>query len=153
VAVAVAKGAFVVAAAGNDNADVSTAWPANCKGVISVAATTKAATLATYSNYGDMVTVAAPGGAVGAGEGIRSLYRAPFDTIENLGTSMAAPHISGIIGLMLAVNDQLQFNDVEKILKESYSVKVNPPCDDVCGEPIGLIDAHKAIHAAEALKK
>ena len=53
----------IVAAAGNDGADVSTTEPANCSEVIAVAATTVVGSLASYSNFGSGIAVAAPGGS------------------------------------------------------------------------------------------
>jgi serine protease len=49
---AIANGAVVVAAAGNDSDDVANHWPANCNGVVAVAATSKDGSRAYYSNYG-----------------------------------------------------------------------------------------------------
>ena len=55
-------GAVVVAAAGNESADVEDFTPANCSGVITVAAHTQDGTLTSYSNFGTRIDVSAPGG-------------------------------------------------------------------------------------------
>ena len=52
-----AAGAVIAVAAGNSSADVSGFTPANCDGVIAVAATGKTGSLASYSNYGPLVKI------------------------------------------------------------------------------------------------
>lgn len=55
-------GVLLIVAAGNNETDTATIVPANCKGVISVAASTKDGTLASYSNQGTQVSISASGG-------------------------------------------------------------------------------------------
>lgn len=55
-------GAVIIVAAGNSLADASGFTPANCSGVITVAATDESGDLALYSNYGSTVEISAPGG-------------------------------------------------------------------------------------------
>jgi serine protease len=57
-----AAGTTVVVSAGNSNADASGFSPANCNGVITVAATNRYGDRAWYSNYGSKVEISAPGG-------------------------------------------------------------------------------------------
>ena len=54
-------GAVVVVAAGNSNSDVSGEDPANCNGVIAVAATNKSGSLASYSNHGSLIKISTRG--------------------------------------------------------------------------------------------
>ena len=61
---AVSRGSSVVVAAGNSNADASGFSPANCAGVITVAATTRTGVRASFSNYGTTVEIAAPGTSI-----------------------------------------------------------------------------------------
>ena len=58
---AVSRGTVVVVAAGNNNADASGYRPASCNGVITVAATDRNGVRASFSNYGSVVEIAAPG--------------------------------------------------------------------------------------------
>jgi serine protease len=127
----IAAGATIVAAAGNHfvqgpppqfGQDASGISPANCNGVISVAATNRVGGRAFYSNFGTIVKIAAPGGEwIGSGPtypdsilstlntGTTSPVASPGgDTYYYYqGTSMAAPHVAGIISLMLSQSPSL----------------------------------------------
>ncbi|WP_408009318.1 S8 family peptidase [Pseudalkalibacillus sp. A8] len=86
------RGAVIIAAAGNDG--VSTTFePASYANVIAVAAVDRYDRLASFSNYGSWVDVAAPG------VDIASTY--PNNGYVYMsGTSMASPHVSGLAGLL-----------------------------------------------------
>ncbi len=144
------RGVVVVASAGNKSKDVASFTPASCPGVITVAAVGRDGALASYSNYGDLVDVAAPGGS--GKEQILSLsntgYTSPgidFYTYMR-GTSMAAPHVSGVVALMFARNPELTPDQVEQALRSSASQRGFPvPCAR-CGS--GIVDARRAVEAA-----
>src|SRR5688572_20262536 len=152
---AVARGTTVVVAAGNDNADATNFTPASCNNVINVAATNKNGTRASYSNYGAKIDVAAPGGdSPDCTKLIVSTGNAGTTgpTTENYscmaGTSMAAPHVAGLVALMQAVRaTPLTPAQVESILKST--LRAFPGSND---KPIGngIIDAQAAISAAAA---
>ena len=56
------NGTIIVASAGNSGTDASGFTPANCTGVITVAATNRDGNRASYSNYGSTIEISAPGG-------------------------------------------------------------------------------------------
>jgi serine protease len=142
------RGAVVVVAAGNSNVNAANASPANCAGVITVAAVGRTGGKASYSNYGTVVDVAAPGGdSDGA---ILSTLNSGTSTPASdsyayyMGTSMATPHVAGVAALMLAVNPNLTPDEVEAKLKST--ARAFPAACSGCGS--GIIDAAAAVNAA-----
>ncbi len=141
---AVSKGVVVVVAAGNDSKDASGYIPASCKGVIVVGATGPNDERASYSNYGSIVTIAAPGGNQASKctseTCISSTYPQNQYTAMK-GTSMASPHVAGVAALLLAQNPSLTPDDVKRCLVESG----DPISTD---KPIGgkRLNAYKALN-------
>lgn len=140
---AIQAGATVVVAAGNSNADVSRFTPANCRGVVAVAATTSRGARAGFSNYGRGITLAAPGenilSTLNSG---RTSPGAPAYAAYN-GTSMAAPHVAGVVALMQsAVDGRLTPAQVADILKETARPLL-VACPQGCGA--GMADADSAV--------
>lgn len=142
-----AKGAVVVVAAGNNNADASQFTPASCAGVVTVAATKKSGGKASYSNFGAKVTVAAPGGDGSAGilSTLNAGATAPAadSYVAYMGTSMATPHVSGVVALMLAAKPGLTPDQVSNFLKSS--ARAFPQSCSSCGA--GIVDARAALLA------
>ena len=142
------RGSVVVVAAGNDNMNVSNASPANCSGVIAVAATGKTGGRASYSNYGTLVDVAAPGGD-GSYSVISTLNSGSSTPGSDnyagyQGTSMATPHVAGVAALMFAAKSTLTPDQVESMLKSS--ARAFPATCSGCGT--GIVDATAAVNAA-----
>jgi len=145
------RGAVVVAAAGNSAMDVSNASPANCAGVIAVAATGRTGGRARYSNFGAQVALAAPGGdgASGILSTLNSGRSGPLaDTYAVYqGTSMAAPHVAGVAALMLATNTNLTPDEIATRLKST--ARAFPASCAGCGA--GIVDAAAAVAGARSI--
>lgn len=136
-----AHGAAVVVAAGNENTSTVNAQPANCEGVIAVAATTPEGGKASYSNFGPHVALAAPGDNVYSTLNNGSLLPGGFSYDSISGTSMATPHVAGVAALLLAQNPALTPNEVAARLK--LGSRPFPASCPQCGA--GLLDAYTAL--------
>ncbi|MDO0937478.1 S8 family serine peptidase [Streptomyces sp. DG2A-72] len=149
---AVNRGTTVVVAAGNSNANAANYSPASCNNVISVAATNRAGSRSSYSNYGSVVDIAAPGGETrtSSANGILSTLNsgAQGPSSENYdyyqGTSMAAPHIAGLAALMKSAASSLTPAQIESAIKTN-SRALPGTCSGGCGA--GLADAAKTVQA------
>ena len=153
---AVAVGTVVVVAAGNSNADAANFQPASCAGVITVASTGPSGNRAYYSNFGSTVEVAAPGGDTSAGSanGILSTLNtgttvpAADAYVYYQGTSMATPHVVGLVSLLFSVNPALTPAQVLSILQSTVtSFPAGSTCTTTTCGP-GIINAAAAVVAA-----
>ena len=149
------KDVSVIVAAGNENMDAADFAPANCDHVMTVAAVDINGVRASYSNFGSVVDIAAPGGDVPFDTAILSAVDSGATTPigdsdygYKQGTSMAAPHVAGIAALLYSEEATLSVDEVETILKDS--AREFPVTGDtfdcttaLCGS--GLADAAAAI--------
>jgi hypothetical protein len=149
---ATAIGAVVVVAAGNELSDATDTTPANCSGVITVAATDETGDLALYSNYGSTVEISAPGGGFFTGvlstSNAGTTSPASDNYVTHMGTSMAAPHVSGVVSLMLSRNPYLTPNQVLQIIQQTAKPFPGGGLCDLffpCGS--GIVDAGAAVAA------
>jgi len=152
---AVGLGATIVVAAGNDNAPVTGHSPASCANIVTVGATGYSGQRASYSNYGPGIDIAAPGGAgvEGYPNGyIWSTLNAGTTTLGGdtyagyTGTSMATPHVVGIVALMQSVAPQpLTPSQVEGLLKATSRAF---PVKQTQLNGAGIVDAAAAVQRA-----
>lgn len=141
------NGVVVVAAAGNQNGAVSR--PANCRGVIGVAALNRDGFKASYSNFGASLAIATVGGdprmvgnwglEVGddglltiGNDGLRGVGNSIY--VRRAGTSFAAPVVAGVAGLMLSVNPSLTAAQILDGLQRSARPHVVSPTIAECSE-------------------
>ncbi len=158
-----AKGVLIVVAAGNLSRDTKDVEPANQPAVLVVAATQADDRKAGFSNWGQEVSVAAPGvdvlslrarrtdlargtaddpsqvkpeeGVVGAD---RAYYRAA-------GTSFSAPLVTGLASLIWAKHPHLTAVQVARMITQSAKDVEEPGWDQFTG--YGLVDARAALTA------
>lgn len=152
-----ALGVMIVASVGNSAKDASLYSPANCFGTATVGALTVSGTLATYSNFGNFVDLSAPGGDTGSlimstvDRGTTTPVGAGYAAYR--GTSMAAPHLSGVLLIArgydpLTPSDALYevlFNNLAPFTPASGSYACYV---DYCGA--GALDAGRFLAALEA---
>ena len=144
---AVSRGTTVVVAAGNSNTNVSSAVPANCPNVIAVAATTSAGARASFSNYGTGIDISAPGASILSTLNTGTTVPGSASYASYNGTSMAAPHVAGVVELMqAAATTALTPAQVESILK-STARPLPGACSGGCGA--GIANADAAVVAAQ----
>jgi serine protease len=142
-----ARGVSVVVAVGNAGNATALDTPANCRGVIAVGATDALARRASYSNFGEAVTLSAPGSVIltTSNAGITTPGAATYDS--NSGTSYAAAQVAGVIGLMLAANPMLTPAQVTEALVATArpGAATRAACPTVAPPGAGVLDAAAAL--------
>jgi serine protease len=147
------KNIFIVAGAGNDNTS-NPFYPAAYASTFSVSAVGSDRQKAPYSNFGRSIDLAAPGGnsaldlnGDGLEDGVLSTAKSGnrFNYQAYDGTSMAAPHVAGVIGLMKSLKPDLTPNDFRVLLQNGAITQDlgTSGRDNLYG--YGLIDAYLAV--------
>jgi thermitase len=127
----------VVAASGNLNSSTPY-YPASYPGSIAVSATGANDIYYALSGRGPHIDVAAPGISI-----FSTFSGSTFDYANETGTSMAAPHVSGLVALMLTLNPDLTVEEVRTLLHENAVDLGDPGFDEMFGW--GRIDARQTL--------
>ena len=136
------NGTSVVVAAGNESLDASTSCPANVERACTVAALQQNHSLSYFSNFGDLVDVAAPG------EGINSSV--PGGGFEsNDGTSMAAPHVAAVAAQIKTANPDMNADEVVSAIKgTAQSINVQNAGTGMAHLAANLFGLNPAVNAS-----
>ena len=152
------KGMVFVAAAGNA-ATSTLSYPAASPNVLAVSAVDGGGQLAGYSNFGSWIDLAAPGGDAsrdgnldGAGDVVWStsgerdggVSIAGYRGLQ--GTSMASPHVAGVLALMKARDPGINYGTVRALLRQGQLTDGKARRNDTLGW--GVLDAARAVSAA-----
>ena len=130
---ALGRGSVIVAAAGNDSMRPYTtapvSHPANCPSILAVAALDNALAVAEFSNAGlnpegGQVDIAAPG------VDVHSAWPEPQSTNTISGTSMATPHVAGVVALLAEAHPQASAAELKDLLL-SGARRLELPSSDV----------------------
>lgn len=142
---AVSRGATIVIAAGNSNANVSGFSPGNCANIVSVASTTSTGARSSFSNYGALIDIAAPGSSILSTLNSGSNGPGTENYASYSGTSMAAPHVAGVVALMQSkATTPLTPAQVEATLKSTARAFPSTPSQAI---GTGIVQARAAVDA------
>jgi subtilisin family serine protease len=140
------KNVVCIATMGNDNVE-RRRYPAGFPGMIAVGSTDEKDKKSTFSNYGDWIAVSAPGTNI-----LSTLptYMSTNGYGKMSGTSMAAPLVTGLVGLMRSQSKGLSPAETSKLLKESADDLGDSGFDKYFGS--GRVNAGKALTLLKAKK-
>jgi serine protease len=151
---ALAQGAVIVVAAGNESDDAINSAPANCSGVITVGASTRQGDITSYSNFGRRVDLSAPGGDGQTSDWILSTGNDGTSGPGNpdyefaVGTSFATPHVAATASLMISRNANLTPGRIQDIITgTTRNFATGSACgiSGLCGS--GLLDTSLALES------
>ncbi len=134
---------LTVVSAGNDSNDAGRVIPANCPYVLTVAATDANDAIASFSNYGSVVDIAAPG------KSIYSTYLGNSYSTKS-GTSMAAPIIAGVASLVQAAHPTYTVTQVAAALVDQAVDLGDQGWDPIFG--YGRVNAAQAVQRGASEK-
>ncbi len=149
------KGVTIVCASGNDGSLTTVSYPAAYDAYcIAVGATTYNEEVAYYSNAGQSLDLTAPGGDTWAdlnGDGyvdgvLQQTYDSDYASFAYWfyqGTSMAAPHVSGVAALLISNGGVITPDEVREALQSTAEDKWTPGWDSEYG--YGIVDAYAAL--------
>ena len=128
------NGVLVIAASGNAGAS-SLYYPAAYSEAMAVGATNSSDNRAYYSNYGNGLSVVAPGSSI-------------YSTVPNSyayksGTSMATPHVAGLAAIIWSLDPALAHTEVQDIIESTVDDKGSAGYDIYYG--YGRVNAYKAL--------
>src|SRR5688572_1045117 len=142
---AVGRGTTLVIAAGNDNVNVSNASPANCNNVIAVGSITSTGARSSFSNYGALIDIAAPGSNILSTLNTGTTTPGAESYASYSGTSMATPHVAGVVALIQSVATTPKTPaQVETLIKGNVTAFPSTP-----SQPIGpgILNAKAVVDA------
>jgi serine protease len=113
---AVNAGVTFVVAAGNDNANACNYSPARAASAITVGSTASNDGRSSFSNYGSCLDIYAPGSSIKS-----AWYTSNSATRTISGTSMASPHVAGVVALYLNENPSLSPSQLDNLLSQRSS--------------------------------
>jgi serine protease len=146
----IARGAVVVAAAGNEAIDVANVSPASCNGVITVAASDQAGARASFTNVGAAVDITAPGVSILTTYNLGTTDPAADWYAFVSGTSFSTPQVAGVLALMRADRPDATVDQLRQALLAGAKPFPDSSCNtSLCGA--GLLDAEGAILALRGL--
>ncbi|WP_416147532.1 peptidoglycan-binding protein [Salipaludibacillus sp. HK11] len=105
------KGILSIAASGNDSSN-SVSYPAALANVIAVSATDKNNEIASFSNTGEEIEFSAPGVAIDS-------TTLNGDYAKSSGTSMATPHVAGVLALLIETYPDMNRDDLRATLRDN----------------------------------
>ncbi|MBU2710706.1 S8 family peptidase [Zooshikella harenae] len=148
------KGITIIVAAGNNGDQANHYSPGNCQNVIAVTASDFDGKLTDYSNRGEGVTVAAPGGVkeplhAGILSTSNTGYRnAASDSYQYAaGTGLAAAHVAGVAAILYSLQPTITPIEIKQLI--TSTAQKQPKCSE-CGH--GVIDAGAAVNKAMKYK-
>ncbi|HWG88029.1 MAG TPA: Ig-like domain repeat protein [Candidatus Acidoferrales bacterium] len=146
---ATGMGVVFVAAAGNSSQDAMNSFPASSPEAITVAASDAFGNFAFFSNFGPKIDTTAPGVDILSLQASGTFLAFPVSDgyIRLSGTSMAAPHVSGVAALALSQNPAYSTEQVRQIIRSSNT---SVPFDSRFG--YGTLNAAAAVAVVNPLE-